>query len=339
MMLLALLFVASCAGLYPAFILSSFRPVSTLRGKHAKHGATQWIQTALVTFQFAASIALGICAVVVQSQSYYAQTKDLGFSTQDKVVLRWMNWGHFKEKSNVINDRIKAHPDVIGTAYSNAIPGDDYGNWGALHVPGYTTDEGVRFRAMNTDDGFFELYNVKLLAGRYLSSELSSDSFSDEDDKKLLVARIILNESAIGDIGFESANHALGVEIDLDSSGLKGQVVGVVKDFHFDSLKDEIPATAFYMDPNGFGNLTVRFREGTNVPELVHDITAIWQDFIPRDPITLEFLDQNIMTQYEGDRRKGVIVTVLAALALIIACMGLYGLSTLTRQREPGKSQ
>jgi len=332
---LALLsFVAIMAGIYPALVLSSYRPAVIFSGLHGKGGKGHRLRTALVVFQFTISIALGIGATVIQSQRHYTATRDLGFSTEDKVVLRWMNWGHFAEKSEVINERIRAHPDVISTAYSNIVPGDLYFGNANMRVPGYTGEEPVRGRPINADEGFFEVYELELLAGRLLNREFGQDNALvgvdlDEQEDPIELS-VVLSESAVRLLGIDSPESALGVTVDLSEPLLVPEVVGVVRDFHFTSLRQEKMPTIFYMDSGGFGNLTIRFREGTDVPALVRDITAIWKDFIPRDPITLEYLDQNIADLYENDRQQGTVVTTLAALALLVACLGLYALSALT---------
>lgn len=327
-----LVFVSLSAGLYPALVLSSFRPATLLRGTHGKSSKGQWLRTALVVFQFTVSIALGIGAIIIQSQRHFTANHDLGFEIDDKLVIRYMNWGHFAEKSEAINDRIKALPAVMGTAYSSQVPGDlSFGNL-PLSVPGYTTEEAVSGHAMNVDEGFFNLYGVELLAGRFLSRDYGEDLLVDdpEDDEELLQFSSLLNESAVFRLGFPSAEAALGVTLDVSIEGIEPKIVGVVRDFHFSSLREEIAPTTYYMSLDEFSNLTVRFRQGTEVPALVRDITSIWQDFIPRDPITLEYLDQNIAAFYEEDRRQGLMVGSLAILALFVASMGLYGMAALS---------
>jgi len=325
-------FVAVLAGLYPAFVLSSFRPATILRDTTGKSGKGHRLRTALVVFQFTVSIALGIGATVIQSQRHFTASHNLGFSTDDKLVIRWMNWGHFAEKSPVINDRIRALPDVIGTAYSSAVPGDTTGGSVTMSVPGSMVGEGLRARPLNVDDGFFDVYGVELLAGRFFSQDFGEDDINADrpEEGELVQFSTILNESALHGLGFESAEAALGVTLDVVIDTLEPKIVGVVRDFHFSSLRQEILPTTYFMSSDGFGNLTVRFRQGTDVAALVRDITAIWQDIIPRDPITLEYLDQNVAAHYAEDRRQGLMVTYLAALALFVACMGLYGLSALT---------
>jgi len=337
--LVLLAVVALLAGLYPAFVLSSFRPATILRGTTGKSGKGHRLRTALVVFQFTVSITLGIVATVIQSQRHFTASHDLGFPTDDKLVIRWMNWGHFAEKSPVINDRIHALSDVIGTAYSSAVPGDPVGGGVTMSVPGNMGDDRLRAHPLNVDDGFFDVYGVELLAGRFFSRNFGEDDIDVDrpEEGEIVQFSTILNESALRGLGYESAEAALGVTLDVGIDTLEPRVVGVVRDFHFSSLREEILPTAYYMSSEGFGNLTVRFRQGTDLAALVNDITAIWQDFIPRDPITLEYLNQNITALYAEDHRQGLMVTGLAALALFIACMGLYGLSALTameRSRE-----
>lgn len=330
--LMLLCFVTFLAGLYPAVVISSFRPAVALRGTLGKGGMGRRLRTALVVFQFAVSITLGIGATVIQSQRHFTASYDLGFSINDKLIIRYMNWGHFAEKSSIINERIRALPDVTGTAYSSRVPGDQVNSGVTLSVPGMTGDGSVRARPLNVDDGFFDLYGVELVAGRFFSSNFGEDDagLDSAEEGELKQFSTILNESAVHGLGFESAEAALGVILDVGIDTFEPKVVGVVRDFHFSSLREEIVPTTYFMSSDGFGDLTVRFRQGTDVPALVQQITAVWQDFIPRDPISLEYLDQNVSAHYAEDRRQGMMVTSLAALALLVACIGLYGLSALT---------
>jgi putative ABC transport system permease protein len=340
--LLALLgFVAFIAGLYPAFVVTSFRPAAVFRSSQRKSGGKHFLRNALVVFQFAICIALGIAATVIQSQRHFTANKDLGFSTDDKLVLRWMNWGHFAEKSPVINERIRALPEVTGTAYSSIVPGDLGGGFVPLSLSGSSKtgaagDDQIRARPQNVDEGFFDVYEVKLLAGRFFSREFGVDNLDDEPPEEGEVLRVstIMNETALRRLGFASADEALGITLDVGRDNLEPFVVGVVEDFHFSSLREEISPIVYYMESSGFGNLTVNFKQGTDIPALVRDITSIWKDFIPRDPITIDFLNELVAAQYENDSRQGMIVTGFATLALIVACMGLFGLSALTSQEK-----
>jgi putative ABC transport system permease protein len=339
-LLLLLGTVSLFAGLYPAFVLSSFRPAAIFRSARGQ-GGTHRLRNALVVFQFTVSIALGIGATVIQSQRHYTATHDLGFATADKLIIRWMNWGHFAEKSPLIRERIQAHPDVIGTAYSDVVPGDPMFGYIPITLPGYTGDEPIQARAMNVDDGFFDVYGVELVAGRFFSRDFGEDYLQvndggeeegqgEQDAPQIQQFSTLLNESAVRQIGFESAEAALGATFGVGESGLRPTVVGVVRDFHFSSLREEIGPVTYYMASERFANLTVRVRRGADMSAVVRDITAIWHDSIPRDPITLEYLDENIAALYGKDRRQGLMVSTLAALALLVACMGLYGLSALT---------
>jgi putative ABC transport system permease protein len=334
-------FVALLAGLYPAFVVTSYRPAAVFRSSLRKSGGPHFLRNSLVIFQFVISIALGISATVIQSQRHFTSNYNLGFSTEDKLIMRWMNWGHFAEKSPIINDRIRALPAVNGTAYSNIVPGDLVPGFVPLSLAGVpANDSGLESQLMarpkNVDGGFFEVYEVELLAGRFFSREFGVDDMQGDEPEEGEVRRLstILNRTALHRLGFSSADQALGRVLDVGVETLEPVVVGVVEDFHFSSLREEITPIAYYMESLGFGNLTVKFRSGTDIPQLVRDITAIWHDFIPNDPITIEFLNELVSAQYENDRRQGVMVTGLASLALIVACMGLFGLSALTSQEK-----
>ena len=326
-----LMFVAVLAGLYPAFVLSEFRPARNLGGMAGNRTGGARLRAALVVFQFTVSIALGIGAVVIQSQRHYTATHDLGFSTGDKLVIRWMNWGHFADKSEIIKERIRALPEVTGTAYSSFVPGDRWNGSVSMSAPGHAGDASVRARPLNVDDGFFDVYGVDLIAGRFFSRDFGEDYLVGglPGEKTIRTFPTILSESAVKGLGFETAESAIGATLDVGIATLEPRVVGVVRDFHFSSLREPLLPLTYYMSREEFANLTVNFRQGTDIETLVQDITAVWHEFI-RDPITLEYLDQNVAAHYAEDHKQGVIVTSLAVLALFVACMGLYGLSALT---------
>lgn len=331
-----LCFVAVLAGFYPALVLSSFRPAVIFRGSGGKSSKGRRLRSILMVFQFTVSIALGIGATVIQSQRDFTANHDLGFSVTDKLVIRYMNWGHFAEKSHAINDRIQALPQVVGTSYSNAVPGDPQFGSLPMSVVGQDNAVPVQGRPMNVDEGFFQVYGVELLAGRFLSRSfgedvlLEDDEDEAEDEGRVYRFSTVINESAVKQLGYSSAQAAIGTTLDVGRDNLEPVVVGVVSDFHFSSLREEIIPTTYYMENDGYSNLTIRFRQGTDIPQLVNDVTAVWQSFIPLDPISLEYLDQNVAAHYENDRQRGVMVSSLALLALFIACLGLYGLSALT---------
>jgi putative ABC transport system permease protein len=327
-----LVMVAVLSGLYPALVISSFRPAAVFRSERSKSRKGRALRNGLVIFQFAICIALGLDAAVIRSQQHFISSYDLGYSSGDKLVLRWMNWGHFAEKSPMINERIRQLPAVAGTAYSGIVPGDPWQGNVPLSRGDFGVENPVRGRATNVDENFFEVYGVELVAGRFLSREFGADRVAEdaEGDEEIRQFSIIVNESAVQRLGFESAETTLGAMVKVGDETLQPTIVGVVRDAHFSSLKTEVLPTIFYMAEAGFANLTVRFVPGTDIPALVREITGIWKDYIPREPVTIEFLDELLAAHYQDDQRQGMMLNGFAILALVLACVGLFALSALT---------
>ncbi len=325
--LLALVAVVGMgAGAYPALILAALRPAIVLKGGRAG-GSGGRLRQLLVVMQFAVSIGLGVATLVILRQTEFATGESLRFDKDETVVV--------KDKAactDSFRNRVAALPGVRGVACSRAAPLD------------FSTGEGdtkladgreVRTSRTAIDAGFFELYGLAPMAGRFFDRSRPSDSL---DPASTANPTIVINETARRAFGFVDAAAAIGQTVTAklhmgDYQAEPSTIIGVVGDFQIGSIRDKIQPTIFYVDPASWGMLSVKL-DGIRIPEDLAGIDRIWADGNLDHPIQRSFLDQEIEKYYRGIVRDGEFFAGFAAIALVIGCLGLFGLSAFTAERR-----
>jgi putative ABC transport system permease protein len=309
------------SGLYPALFMSSFQPVKTLKGLlKAGKGNVSFRQVLVVT-QFAISIVLIISTIIVFQQLKYMQQTSLGYDKEHLVTIPYSNF--INSSYDLFRNELLRNPDIKDVARSSRIPtGRLLDAMGASTFVGdssrpVTAD--IKFVAADYD--FIPTYGVHVVAGRNFSRSYGTDT-----------SNFILNEAAISAIGWRSPEQAIGR--DFKYAQTKGKVIGVIGDFHFESLHQKIVPIILLNPPTTatdsyFNNLSVKIT-GNNVQNTLAFVEKTWKKYLPEIPYQSTFLDERFADLYKEEQRQGTIFTVFACIAIFIACLGLFGLSAFT---------
>ncbi|MGK0371588.1 MAG: putative ABC transport system permease protein [Glaciecola sp.] len=329
------LIVGLGAGLYPAMHLSKFLPGQILKSnKSTESGRTAGFRTFLVVFQFSASIALVISTVVIYSQTHYAQSVDVGYSSNNKMILG-INGAQDKHES--LRQELLNIPEISSVVFSSEAPTQDNENnrhFKLLDSAASNSDRQL-LNIHNMDYGFFEAYDVKPVAGRLFDNKFGTDEvITVEEGKPAGKASAILNVSALAKFGFSTPQQAIGKTIEADMRGLQHfEIVGVVPDIYFRSIKFGVRPSVYTLNPARFyvASLTINTQ---NPAQLSAQIGQVWKTYAPMNPINLQFLDSMMRAQYNDEQIQARLFSTFSVLAIIIACLGLYGLAAFTTERR-----
>jgi putative ABC transport system permease protein len=310
------------AGTYPSLVLSSFKPVVVLKGRFSGGTRGMFLRKGLVVFQFAISIVLIVGTLVVYTQLNYMRGRDLGFSKDQTMVI----FTNFDKNKDAFKQSLSTIPGVLSSTFSSGVPG---GN----HNSAYTQIENKKGEMQKTNlDGYFvdfdfiKQYELKIVAGRPLSKEFGTDS-----SKAMLI-----NETAAKMLGYQTPQEAVGRN--FDQWGRQGKIIGVLKDFNYESLQQPIKPFTMRFESYGFGTISIKL-SSAGLPETIKAIDDKWAQIIPNRPFEYNFLDQQFDQKYRAEEKFGNLFFNFAVLAIFISCLGLLGLasySTIQRTREIG---
>lgn len=314
------LFVGLAAGSYPALVISSFRAIDVFRGKVKTGSSAIWLRRSLVVFQFAVSVMLIIGAVVVYQQLNFMQNQDLGFQKERMLVVNFNDDEGVQAQYEVVKQAFEGQSAVLGTTFSSAIPGRrNYTN--VIAKERGMTEEGQTMQILSVDYDFGATYDLDLVAGKAFSRDLITDS----------TAAFLINEAALRALGWSQAEEAIGVELTRQFGDTR-EVIGVVRDFHFQSLQNAVEPIVFQIQPSWYNFLTVRVASD-RLPETIAELEATWRSFSSL-PFNYFFLDDDYDRQYRAEERVRNILLAFTLLAIGIACLGLFGLASfVTEQR------
>ncbi len=319
----ALLFGSLLSGVYPAFVLSAFRPTESLKGQFAKSAKGQLLRKTLVVFQFSLSIALIAGTILVYEQTSFMRNQDLGVN-MDKVITvespAVTNLDTtFVERINQFISKLEQNSRIDKAGTSGSVLGNRLPR--TFNVQTSPEAEGNMLNRLSVNYGFMDVYEVDFLAGRNFVP-------TDHNREFNLLKSVMLNEKAVKLLGFENAQDAINKK--LIFFGKEWEIVGVTADFHHRSLKSSIEPlliTPFY---NG-GDDTYHIRvDGSNLPETIDYIGSTFDEFFPNDIFEYNFMDIRFDNQYVADRQFGKIFNLFSLLAIAIACLGLFGLAAYT---------
>ncbi len=303
------LLVGILSGLYPAFYLTSFRPAKIIKGARNKKENGQ-LRSGLVVFQFVISIGLIISSVIVYQQLHYMLDKDKGLNQDGVIVVENLN--ELKDQSATFRAETARNSKVLSTSFARRVPAGS-GIWMYTYQTPEMT-ESITIQTFPVDHDFLPTVDMRLLKGRNFSEEIASDS-----------SAIILNEAAAKQLGL--GENPIGAEVNQ-----KQHVVGVIHDFHFQSLREEIAPVVLSYAPQG-SKLVVK-TNSSDIGEVVAALKQNWQKFSPEAPMIYTFMDENFAQLASKETMLSQAITFFTLLAFIIACLGLFGLATFSTEQR-----
>ena len=317
------------SGLYPALVLSGFRPIEVLKGKMTATTGGSLLRKSLVVFQFAASLFLLIGTLAVYNQIQYMRKQSLGLDINQTLVVHPPIIGvdsTFMQKLTAFKEELTRQSNIGSVAVSTSIPGEPVGwNAGGIKLVGSDESTQQQYRVIGVDYDYVKMYGLKVIAGRAFSKEFGDD-----------VNSVIYNRQAAEVLGFTNPADAVGKKIDF--WGQQYTISGVVENFHQQSLREAFEPLIFRLIPDASGYLSVKTTTAQSSATIA-TVKAQWNKFFPGNTFDYIFLDDHFDQQYKADQRFGQTFGLFTTLAILVACMGLFGLAsftTLQRTKEIG---
>ncbi len=310
------------AGLYPSFFVTRFSLLKSLKGGVSDPASTLNLRKGLIVVQFTISIVLMACALIVFDQLELMRTKPLGFR-KDHIITVPIQSPDFnsvfggvdeekRQKMNAFEDALTQIPGVLGSTVSDNVPG--FGMVNRNIIPeGFTEEDNLLSAVASVDYDYLDVFEMELLAGRTFDPSYGTDHTD----------AFILNETAVKAFNFGDAQSALGKHINIE--GKEGKVIGVVKDFHFLSLSMDMRPLVMQITVAQFGVFSIKLANQA-IPQTLEQIEATWNDFFPSETFSSRFLDEALNQNYEAQEQFGRLIGYFSILAIVISCLGSYGL-------------
>lgn len=311
------------SGLYPAFVLSGFKPIQTLKGSMAGTSGGAMLRKGLVVFQFMASVGLMIGTYTVYQQISFMRDQDLGVDISKTLILNGPNVtdSTYRDKMDAFVNLLEADANVEKVVISSAIPGNRVGwNAGGIRKEGAPLTESNQYRVISVGHDFMQTYDMEVIAGRAFSRD-----FGTEEEN------VVFSRAATQLFGFNNPDEAIGTRIDF--WGDIYTIVGVTEDYHQNSLRDNYDQLIFRFIPTNTGYYSIKYN-GENTAKIIGLAEENWRQFFAGNPLEYFFLDDHFNEQYKADQQFGTVFTVFSVLAIFVACLGLFGLAAFVAAKR-----
>ena len=303
------------SGSYPALYLSRFHPATVLKGRVSNFIGEVWARKGLVVFQFTLSIILIVSVWVVYEQISFIQTRNLGYDKDNIIIIQ--REGAVVEKHETFLAEVQELDGVVAASASgHDMTGHNGGTYG-IEWPGKDPENRTEFERVTVDYGFTELMGIELKEGRTFSRDFGAEW-----------SKILFNEAAIA---YMDMKDPIGKKVKL--FGEDREIIGVVKDFNFETFHEEIKPLFMFLNPKGAGNIMIKIEKGME-QEALASIEKFYKSFNPGFPLTYRFLDEDYQELYAAERRVATLSKYFAGLAILISCLGLFGLAAFTTERR-----